>query len=330
MCSCGLITHAVHDDSIPKSIFGDGFVVLVGVLTGKYRLSRRNTVQFISELIGVSISLGMIIKLEKRLNSHLALVVDEVSKAMKEVPSVHVDETTWRKKGKMVWIWAVVAKFMCYYRISDRRNKEAAQIALGKDYKGFVTSDRYGAYLYIHESKRQVCWSHLDRQFEEFASAKGHSGFFGQEMMRLTDKMFREWKHVRDGTITRREFYKAAQIEIEAPMIMLIKQGREYGNSRVKAMCGDILRHHLPSLFNFARHDGIEPTNNVAERALRFDVILRKLSFGSWSDSGCEYISRISTVRETCRLQNRSFYEYLNSLIRSIRHGMPLPTLVAV
>jgi transposase len=149
-------------------------------------------------------------------------------------------------------------------------------------------------------------------------------------MMRLTDKMFREWKYVRDGTITRREFYETAQVEIEAPMIMLIKQGREYGNDRVKAMCGDILRHHLPSLFNYGRHDGIEPTNNVAERALRFDVILRKLTFGSWSDSGCEYVSRISTVRETCRLQNRSFYEYLCSLTRSIRNGMPLPSLVPV
>ena len=91
-------------------------------------------------------------------------------------------------------------------------------------------------------------------------------------------------------------------------------RGKFSGNKRLIGMCNELYKHRQ-WLWTFVDVTGIEPTNNTAERALRPAVIYRKLSFGTQSESGSRFVERMLTVSETCRLQNRSMYDYLTKAV---------------
>ena len=107
----------------------------------------------------------------------------------------------------------------------------------------------------------------------------------------------------------------------------LLQRGAFSGNRRLVGMCQE-LHNHREWLWTFVEHEGIEPTNNTAERGLRPAVIYRKLSFGTNSESGSRFLERIHTVSETCRLQNRSIDDYLVTAVQAHFKQQPIPSLL--
>lgn len=116
-------------------------------------------------------------------------------------------------------------------------------------------------------------------------------------------------------------------VPIRATVNALLLRGAFSGNARLVGMCCE-LHDHRDWLWTFVDIQGIEPTNNMAERALRPAVIYRKLSFGTQSASGSRFIERMLTVSETCRLQGRSIFAYLTGAVEAHFKHQAAPSLL--
>ena len=148
----------------------------------------------------------------------------------------------------------------------------------------------------------------------------------GHDLMRLTRALFRQWARYRDGTLTRLGWQRLMgpiQREIDA----LLLRGAFSGERRLAGMCNP-LYDHRERLWTFLEVDGVEPTNNASERALRHAVIWRKLSFGTQSAAGSRFVETILTVVETCRQQQRNVFDYLAAAIQARRAGKKPPSLL--
>ena len=138
--------------------------------------------------------------------------------------------------------------------------------------------------------------------------------------------MFHKWHRVRDGTLARSTF-QAHMRPIRAEVERLLDEGTRCGHSKVAGTCREILALS-PALWTFVRIVGVEPTNNAAERALRFCVVLRKTSFGTHSEAGSRFIERMLTVSATLRQQRRSVVEYVTEACERALHGRRAPSLL--
>ena len=170
---CGELTRAVLSDGVPTVAFGPRLTAVVAVLTGAYRLSKRNVAQILEDLFGVKVALGSVANLERATSQALADPVEEVREHVKEVEVVHADETSWRQRRKKAWLWTAVTASAAVFLIRGSRGRKVAEELLGAE-PGIVVSDRYSAYGWIPVRDRQACWSHLKRNFQKIADARGY------------------------------------------------------------------------------------------------------------------------------------------------------------
>ena len=144
--------------------------------------------------------------------------------------------------------------------------------------------------------------------------------------MRCTRELFRQWSRCRDGTITR-----AGMLRLMHPIRQAVEgfllRGAFSGNPEIQGMCCELYKHR-EWLWTFLDVDGVEPTNNASERALRHAVIWRKLSFGTQSAHGSRFVATILTVVETCRQQSRGVFDYLTTAMQAHFAHESAPSLV--
>ena len=174
--------------------------------------------------------------------------------------------------------------------------------------------------------RRQVCWSHLRRDFTFHADlGSGPQEAFGLDGLEVTWNIFHAWKQFQeDGD---RDALQRRVEQIKAQMRPLFEWGLDRQATTARAGARQNLLKLWPALWTFADIEDVEPTNNAAERGLRAAVIYRKLSFGSRSQGGERTIERLLSVDQTCRLQRRSLYAYLSDLLTAKARGDPVPTL---
>jgi transposase len=172
-----------------------------------------------------------------------------------------------------------------------------------------------------------VCWSHLQRDFRRHSEGLAEQKAFGEQGLKLTGRVFTAWRayqhqhHDRDQLIT-----EIAHIQPEL-RTLLEHASRNSKGSRLHRVFANNLLKIWPALWTFVTIDGVEPTNNPAERALRSPVIHRKLSHGTRSQDGERFAERALSAAATCRQQQRSLFEFLTELITAHNHGDPLPAL---
>lgn len=195
-----------------------------------------------------------------------------------------------------------------------------------------MISDRYGAYNWLDLEQRQICWAHLKRDFVRISERAGASGEIGRALLQQTSKLFRWWHRVRDGTLSRELFEKAIGF-LRSTLQRLLEEAVALCNSlqektplgKTARACAQILKVE-PALWTFVVHPGVEPTNNIAERALRTAVIWRRLSLGSQSAAGSEFVARLLTVVTSLRTQGRSVLDFLiETLLGHEPSLLPLP-----
>ncbi len=197
---------------------------------------------------------------------------------------------------------------------------------IGLDFQGVVGTDRCRSYSWIADEKRQYCWAHLIRDFEKFKLRGGRSAEIGEQLLRNTGRMFEWWHRVRDETLTRLVFERRMK-RVSKSVEFFLHQGAHCGHSKTESTCKELLKHRQ-ALWSFVRVKGVEPTNNVAERALRPAVIWRKRSFGTNSSSGSRFVERILTVVATLKQQGRSAIEYMVSAFAAHNDGQKAPSLL--
>lgn len=324
---CGLVTSAALPDGIPKGQYAPSVIAMAGLLRGELRQSIRQTSSVMSQVMHVPMSVGMVAKAQEQVSRALAPAYQQAEQYAKTHERPHADETSWALEKSKGWLWVTVCGLVTLFMIRASRGADAAKELLGEGFRGILVTDRWASYSFVKVCMRQLCWSHLKRDFKSFLDYGAEAQRVGEQLLSEVRRMFRAWHKVRDGTLSRAQFQLAMR-PIRRRILALLEEGRGLPGRKVSGMCKHILGLG-GALFTFVDHEGVEPTNNAAERALRFAVLWRKGCFGSDSVRGSRFVERILTVRATLRTQQRDLYTFLTAACTALLHGTPPPSLLA-
>ncbi len=324
---CGAVTRAALPQGVHPSNFGPNLSALVVLLSGEYRMSRRNIQRFIADSYGIEISLGAISNIEGRMTEGLAGAHAEALASVAASRTKHLDETTWKEFGELAWMWVAVGEDATVFVIRNSREGAVARELIGDDPSGVVVSDRYSGYAYIDLDQRQVCLAHLIRDFRRMAEGENDLRWIGERLLGLTVAVFRLW-HLHLSKRVTRTTLKRWSRHLRVRMIRLLDEGAGSVGYETPGMCRGILRTE-PAMWTFVEQEGVEPTNNAAERAIRPAVILRKTSLGTQSERGSRYVERMQTVSATLRQARRSLRDFIAEVARAVLQGQPSPKLLS-
>jgi transposase len=327
-CECGARTRAELPVGVPAGAFGPRVTAMVAICTGKFRMSKWSVQELLADFCGVKVGLGSISKMEQAVSAAVAPAVEAAEAHVRTQAVVHPDETGWRERGQRRWLWTATTGQVSVFCIDRSRGADVAKRLLGEDFAGVTVSDRWYGYNWLDPSRRQLCWAHLIRDFTDFVGRGEVTSGIGTALLRDAKKMFRWWHRVRDGTLSRQDFQRRMR-PVERSIRDMLWYGTRSADAKTSGTCRDILKHE-PALFTFVREEGIEPTNNSAERALRHAVIWRKVCFGTWSADGSAFVSRILTVVTTLRQQGRHALDYVTAACTAALHDQRPASLLPV
>jgi transposase len=308
-----------------KGHFGPRLRATLALLAGQYRMGLRPVVALAADLWGLGISPGMVSKLRQRTAEALLLPYVQVALYVQS-QNVNIDETHWREAKKRVYLWAVLTPLAGLFRIAKGRTAQIAEELLGKHYAGVATCDRLKSYWWI--KRLQWCWAHLRRDFQAMIDRGKPGQAIGERLLGQSNRLFHLWHQLGEGKLSRSQFQEAIKPVREAVRLALAA-GRKSRCRQTAGTCKELLDHEK-WLWTFVEVEGVQPTNNAAERAERHGVLWRKTSGGTDSRQGSRFVERILTVVETCRRQSKKVLDYLSASIQAWRHNRAPPNLVAV
>jgi transposase len=324
---CGHLTRHPIPAEVKAHSIGPRLAAVLSYLAGCRHVSRRGLEELVEAVFGVPVSLGTVAALEQQMSGALAPAHREIAEAVRPAPVKHVDETGWKQAGQRRWLWAAVTATATLFVVHLRRGAAGLRALLGEAVLGVVCSDRWSAYQAVPLERRQVCWAHLVRDFQAMADRAGGGGRVGEELLFHAGMLFDLWYKVRDGTRTRRWLCRQVDDWLRPEVQALLRRGAACRCAKTAGACQEILRVE-EALWTFARAEGVEPTNNAAERALRPAVLWRKGSFGCHSEAGCRFVERLLSVAQTLRQRGRPVLDYLSEALDAHRHGLPAPKLL--
>lgn len=325
---CQHVTRAAIPKEIPLDAFGPRFQAALSYLAGCQHVSKRGLEEVVETVFGVPVSLGTIANLERKTSCALAAPHQDILLAVQQAEVKYTDETSWKQAGRLRWLWVAVTSVAVCLVVQLRRSANAMRQLLGEKPKGVVVSDRFGAYNGLPLGQRQICWAHLKRDFQAMAERTGEAKAVGEGMSAVVTNLFWCWRRYREGKRSRAWFQKQVEKRFRPEAEALLLRGLSCGCAKTAETCCNILEVE-EALWTFAFTQGVEPTNNKAERALRGAVIWRKKSFGSHSEAGCEFVGRLLSVVQTVRLRGGRVLDYLTEAINAQRHGLPAPSVFA-
>jgi transposase len=322
---CGERTRARLPADVAGSAFGPRFQAAVAVLSVRNRVSRRDVVELGEELFGVRLCAGTVEAILQRTARALEDPYQQLGERVRASESLNMDETGWRTAGQRRALWGMFTSRHAFFALApDRHEDHAKRLLTG--HAGIVTSDRWWAYAHLPLTRRQLCWSHLRRDFTAHTEGLATEKKFGEHGLALCERVFWAWEvyqHTHDRPELKRTIH---QLQREYEPIIHDYASKRARNRHCRGMARNLWKA-WPALWTFATHDGVQPTNNHAERSLRGAVIYRKLSLGSQSEQGERRIERLLSASITCRLQHRSLFAYITELLTTHARGKPLPSL---
>lgn len=324
-CQCGKCGKHVTPKlpSEARRGFGSRLMSFLAVLSVEVKASRSAIVKLLGHL-GIPISSGSVSNIQKLTATILKAPYERIKAATLNQIHINADESSWNYSGKKHWIWVGATDTTVFFQVDSKRSQAAFERVFG-GYKNAMTADRYSAYN-IHAGKLQTCWAHLDRDFAKIAERDGSDRLIGRLLQEQTDILFKKWRQFVNGEFTREEM----RFLIEKDVVPNIKACLKIGASasgihpKTQSTCLNLLER-FETLWLFLKHERVEPTNNLAERALRSAVIWRKISFGSKSEWGERFIERILTISLTFRQMKKNAYSYLTECFQAWKHDLPIP-----
>lgn len=323
---CGAETRAGLSAGVPQGAFGPRLQSMVSLLSGRYHLSKRESAEVMDDFFQADVGLGSVPALEQRTSEAISAPVDEARAYVKRQLVVHMDETGWREANQRAWLWVAATPLVTVFLIRHSRGGKVAREMLGEEFKGTAVSDRWSAYNWLLTVLRQLCWAHLLRDFQAFVDRGGESQRIGEGLLAQADSMFEWWHEVEDGIMSRATFQEKMRA-VQREVGKLLRQGTDCNHSKTAGTCRDILKRE-EALWTFVRVEGVEPTNNLAERQVRPGVLWRKSSFGTQSEGGSRFAERIMTVVATLKQQHRNVLDYLTEACEAANWGKQVPSLL--
>jgi transposase len=322
---CGSRARARLARELTASSFGPRLQAALIALSVRNRVSRRDVVELGEELFGARLSTGSVDAILARAGEALEEPYEDLRHQVRDAPAINADETGWRTAGERRALWGLFTNRHAFFQVARDRHEDHAKSLLAGTH-AVVTSDRWWAYRSLPLRRRQLCWSHLKRDFASHAEGLAGEKQFGEHGLELSREVFCAWEtyqHTRDRHELERTI---TQLQRTYKPIIRGYAAKRARNKHCRGMARNLLKA-WPALWTFAKHDGVHPTNNHAERALRGAVIYRKLSLGTQSPGGERRIERLLSAHTTCRLQNRSLFDYLAELLIAHARGDPAPLL---
>ena len=324
-CSCGHCTKGNLPEDVGQGHFGPQLIALISLLTGVCRMSKRLIQGLLDEAFGLTISIGQICRLQAKMADALDPCVEEALGYIRTQPT-NIDETRWKENRQRCWLWVAVTKLVSVILIRPTRGAVVLREILGPHYKQVVTSDRAKAYDTLPIELRQLCWAHLDRDFQAMIDRDNDGTLIGKRLADYVDQLFEGWQKVRDGTWQRKTFQRKLETLREEFIAAL-----EFGATRVcpktAATCRELLARQ-EALWTFAYGEGIEPTNNEGEREARHPVTYRKIGYGTDSKQGSKFIGNVMTVASSLKRQKRNTLEFLAKCYRAFCRGTKPPSIL--
>jgi transposase len=323
---CGVVTRAPIPAEIRSHSIGPGLAALMSYLVGGFGLSKRRVEEWVEAVFEVPLALGTVATLEQEMSAALEPAYQTAVAAVQRAPVKHLDETGWKKGGHKRWLWVAATRTVVVFLIHRLRNAAVLLLLLGKTLRGIVCSDRWRAYDGVPLPQRQVCWAHLKRNFEKLRDAGGKATLIAEACLAIQERVFEVWHLYRGGGLTRLQL-DDQMAPLALALLDVLQSGERSRNRKLARFCDRVLTVY-PALWRFVVVQGVEPTNNHAERVQRQAVLYRKNCFGCHSDSGCRFVERLLTVVQTLRLQQRAILAYLKATLMAYRAGNSMPTLV--
>jgi transposase len=311
---------------VPQSQAGPRLVALTALLMGCFKQSKRRVALFLEQVLNQPCSPGWVVKLQNQATAALTPAYQELAEQLPVEPVLGIDESPTKEARAKSWLWVFVANSYTVFALRTTRAATVLQELLTDAFDGVVNCDR--AKMYWNVGRPQWCWAHLKRDFQALIDhPHPQVKRLGHDLMRPTRALFRQWARCRDGTISRPEMVRLME-PIRREIDALLLRGAFSGNPKLIGMCTPLYKHR-DWLWTFLDVNGVEPTNNISERALRPAVIWRKLSFGTQSAQGSRFVETILTIVETCHRQSRNSFEYLTAAMEAHFANQPAPSLLA-
>jgi transposase len=323
VCSCGCSTCGELPAGVPTGQAGPQLIAFAALLMACFRQSKRRAAHFLSIILNQPACAGWMVLLQNRAAEAVQPAYDELAEHLPEQTALNIDESPTKEGQAKAWVWTFVAATFTFFACRTSRGADVLRELLGETYTGVIHCDR--ARMYWCFGRLQWCWAHLKRDFQALIDDPcATKKRLGHELSKPTKELFALWQKVRDGTISRRTFHHRMQ-PIRQRVDALLLRG--YFNARTYNFCKELVEHG-EHLWTFVDVEGVEPTNNAAEQALRQAVIWRKLSFGTQSASGSRFVERMLTAIETCRRQGRDVFAWLVQTVQAAVDRQPTPSLL--
>jgi len=267
---CGTVNVAEMPPEAAGCIVGTRLQAIASVLSGRFRLSRREVEEALVQLFGpkADLALGTISNLEAETSAALSPVYEEAHQAAQKAPRANFDETGWREGRKKAWLWAMVTSFLSVFRIDLHRNKDAFK-AIAGSFKGILSSDRWRTYMKWLKHLHQLCCAHLNRDFKSWKDLGGREGKLGAAALECEREIMALWHRFKNGEISRstlRQYLRPVQKRLKK----ILRRGTR--RRLIAGTCKELLKFWT-CLWVFTRVPGVEPTNNVGEQEIRRAVL---------------------------------------------------------
>jgi transposase len=312
--ACGKKKTASLPTDIQPDLLGNHAKAIISTLSGFFHNSKRDVQQILQNVFNLPISLGLVSMSEKRVSQKLETSYENLVDQVEDSSYLHIDETGHKCRGKRGWAWIFTTRDVSLLRLTASRGKKVLHSILPA-YEGWVISDRYGAYRYFEDEKRQVCWSHLDRDFQRFAHSRHPLlAYQGGILIRISQEVFALDKALKALKIDKLFFYRRIR-KLKKRLLYVLKRILQIPDVPHAHRVAQNLMKSFEMMWRFVDNREIEPTNNLAERQIRKYVVYRKKSLFTWSDRGNEFVERILSLFLTCRLQKQNPFLNLSKLI---------------
>ena len=329
-CSCGHITRTEPGRCDPEEgwdvelsewhLAGPLLTSLIIALSMRMRLSRPRIQEFLNDWLGIYLSVGVINQAITEGGRAVEPLEAELIAAVKQSELLHIDETGWKEKGRLLWLWVLVTTNVTLFLMGSRSWDTIADALEG--FAGWLMSDGYQGYR--RYAKRLRCLAHLLRKARGLAdSLNPEAQEFGEKTLGYMATFIKGIYRARAGPAIDLTEEFAEQL---AELKIWCETHRDSNHEKTRQLARELL-NDWEAIWTVLQYPELPITNNIAERALRHWVIARKISYGTRTKQGSRAFTLLASVIDTCRQRKVSPWPYLAKVIAERRKGNPAPPL---
>lgn len=324
---CDHVSQASLPQDAPRGQMGPRLMSYISVLAGLYHLSVRKIQRLLSDQYGMTFSVGAISEAQGRISSMLTPTHQALKTHIQKAPLIHADETCHQRNGEAQtrWIWLMASTDSVFQTIRYFRNQDNAKHLLGETVQGVVVTDQCPSYNWLDPTRHQFCLAHVQRNLQEMAdySGGGQTAYLGHQLVLLFKAIFRT-QHRYESELIDKQIWLRRMQRLRSCLQVKLAKGCQVPAQRYAGRCQHILKYEV-GLWVFLTNPGIPLTNNEAERCLRGSVILRKICFGTSSDRGEKFRSRVLSVVETSKKRGMSAIDVISKVATAVMSGGAYP-----